>query len=239
MGGDRDMVRRLQRPAAHIQIMSHDPQLKRLLRARLSLAGYQTFGPSAQLSPNIWPEVTILDASTLANNELQEPTHGATGSSFILLLDKLGRSAPYPHLPAATEILVQPFTTAELYDCVRRARIKRIEAQGLHVIYRFGSLVVNTLDYIVTRDGRVLDLTPTQLTLLLRLVSSAGEIVSFGDLLRSISRSDTPLNRRTLGTFMFQLGKCLRPSNGFAKPLSCIRGVGYRLIAERAEDLGA
>jgi DNA-binding response OmpR family regulator len=123
------------------------------------------------------------------------------------------------------DYLTKPFHLDELLARARAAiRRGRVEER----ILRVGALSVDVIDRIVQVDGRHLDLTPREFSLIVLLARHAGRVVSRADILAHVWRLT-----RDPGSNLLEVNiKNLRDKLGADAPtIETVRGAGYRLSA--------
>ena len=96
-------------------------------------------------------------------------------------------------------------------------------------VLRVGGLVLDTARFEVTRDGRLIDLTAKELTLLRYFMTHAGEVLSQERLLEHVwDENADPLTntvRVTVGTLRRKLVR----DRDEVPPIETVIGAGYRL----------
>lgn len=123
----------------------------------------------------------------------------------------------------ADDYLTKPFHLDELLARVRAAiRRGRTEER----VVRVGRLALDVIERIVHVDGRYVDLTPREFSLLVLLARNAGRVVTRADILAHVWRLT-----RDPGSNLVEVNiKNLREKLGAAAPaIETIRGAGYRL----------
>ncbi len=127
----------------------------------------------------------------------------------------------------ADDYLVKPFETEEL-EARLRAIIRRATGQLVNETLEVADLRIDTGTLEVTREGKLLSLTPIGLKLLMTLVKSSPKVVSRRELERSVWGDIVP-DSDALRSHLYNLRKIIdRP---FETPLlHTIAGSGYRLV---------
>ncbi len=121
------------------------------------------------------------------------------------------------------DYLTKPFHLDEL---LARARAAIRRGRTEERILRVGPLSVDVIDRIVQVDGRHLDLTPREFSLIVLLARHAGRVVSRADILAHVWRLT-----RDPGSNLVEVNiKNLREKLGSGAPaIETVRGAGYRL----------
>ena len=120
------------------------------------------------------------------------------------------------------DYVVKPFAFSELLARVHAVLRRRRES----TVTRMGDIEIDHLRGVVTRDGKVLDLTRTEFSLMLRLVESWGRSVSRTELLSSVWGIDFDPGTNVVDVHIRRLRKKL--DEPFDEPLiHTVRGAGY------------
>jgi two-component system alkaline phosphatase synthesis response regulator PhoP len=80
----------------------------------------------------------------------------------------------------------------------------------------------------VLRDGRPVDVTPSEFKLLRVLIERRGEVLSIDDLLRDGWGADVFLTDRVVYTHVNNLRAKIEPDPKHPRHIVSVRGVGYR-----------
>ncbi|HVJ90789.1 MAG TPA: response regulator transcription factor [Labilithrix sp.] len=129
----------------------------------------------------------------------------------------------------ADDYLTKPFHLDELLARVRAAiRRGRTEER----ILRVGGLSVDVVDRIVQVNGRIIDVTPREYSLLVLLARHAGQLVARAEILAHVWRLT-----RDPGSNLLDVNiRNLREKLGADAPvIETVRGAGYRLAAGKRE----
>ncbi|MEZ5219093.1 MAG: response regulator transcription factor [Ilumatobacteraceae bacterium] len=133
----------------------------------------------------------------------------------------------------AVDYVTKPFRLAELFARVAthlRFAATRAAAAGSLAPGRVeaGSVVIETAARRAFHDGVELELRPKEFDLLIRLVSSAGEVVAREDLIADVWDEHWWGSTKTLDVHINALRRKLGVQTGDGGPISTVRGVGYR-----------
>jgi DNA-binding response OmpR family regulator len=127
----------------------------------------------------------------------------------------------------ADDYLVKPYAFAELTARVRS--LLRRDAGRSGAILEVGPLVLDTAKLVATRDGRPLDLTSKEMSLLRFFMSHPGDVLSTETLLEHVwdEYTDPFTNtvRVTVGTLRRKLA-----AEGEEPLIETVIGAGYRLL---------
>jgi len=96
-----------------------------------------------------------------------------------------------------------------------------------------GNLIVDLMRHVITLDGRILELSPTEFALLAYLVSEFPRVISSHELVRAVQGYECePWEaRETLRYHIHRIRRKVRGTTGHADLIRTVRGVGYTLGA--------
>jgi two-component system response regulator MprA len=127
----------------------------------------------------------------------------------------------------ADDYLVKPFELDELLARVRALLRRSLStAQGAEVL-EYAGLRMNALTREVTRDGRVLDLTRTEFTLLELFLTHPRQVLTREQILKAVWGFDFEPSSNSLDVYVMYL----RRKTGEPRLINTVRGVGYVLRA--------
>jgi len=132
----------------------------------------------------------------------------------------------------ADDYMVKPFSLKELEARVeavlRRAREGRPARTG--ILFSDGELVVDADRLAVTRNGRHINLTPTELRLLLYLAENTGRVLTHRQILEEIWGPDYGENVGYVKLFVYRLRRKIERDAKHPRYLITERGIGYRFV---------
>jgi two-component system, OmpR family, KDP operon response regulator KdpE len=133
----------------------------------------------------------------------------------------------------ADDYVPKPFSLKELaarIDAVlRRARQDRPNAES-KVLYVVDDLVVDSQRWEARLCGKRLDLTSTELRLLVYLTEHAGHILSHQQILREIWGPEYEDNLDYTKLFIWRLRRKIEPDPSHPRYILTERGIGYRMV---------
>jgi len=130
----------------------------------------------------------------------------------------------------ADDYLTKPFDLSELIARVH-ALIRRAELRHKDTTLKAGSLVLDPLKRRVTQDGRLVDLSPREFTLLEFLMRNAGRTVSRSRIAEAVWNYKFDPETNVVDVYVNYLRKKLSFA-GQQAPIRTVRGTGYRLDSE-------
>jgi two-component system phosphate regulon response regulator PhoB len=127
----------------------------------------------------------------------------------------------------ADDYIVKPFSVPELSARVR-ALLRRAIPERVADVLSFGDIEVDREKKRVSRNGRVIDLGPTEYRLLEFLMERPGRVFSREQLLDGVWGSDIYIDERTVDVHVGRLRKAI--NRGYTSdPIRTVRGSGYAL----------
>jgi len=226
-----------------VLLVEDDRELRDMLRNTMAVEGHAV---SAAAS--------VADAWRLTEHALQVNTPfdvvlldlGLPDGDGLDLLHKLKQKTRWPVLvisaqqdearkirlldEGADDFLVKPFGIGELLARMRVAlRHRGLAMQAAITHYQHGEVTVDLKRRNVLRANQTVHLTPTEFSLLARLVRSAGQVVTHPQLLRDVWGAEHVHDTHYLRLYMGQLRSKLEFDPADPQLLLTETGVGYRL----------
>ncbi|MGH7547600.1 MAG: response regulator transcription factor [Gemmatimonadales bacterium] len=129
----------------------------------------------------------------------------------------------------ADDYLTKPFDLSELIARVH-ALIRRAELRHKDATLKVGNLALDPLSRRVTQDGRVVDLSPREFSLLEFLMRNANRTVSRSRIAEAVWNYKFDPETNVVDVYVNYLRKKLSFA-GRSPPIHTVRGIGYRLEA--------
>jgi two-component system alkaline phosphatase synthesis response regulator PhoP len=223
---------------ATILIIEDEPELVRVLRAYLEKAGYDVltaFRGDAGLS--IWeqkrPDLVILDLNLpgMDGLDVARAIRRQGDTPILMLTARVEEMDQLFGLElGADDYMTKPFSprvvVAHVRALLRRASIDT----GSHQIIRAEDLEIDLDAHTVTRDGKVLDLTPTEFNLLVAFASSPGRVFSRLQLLESVQGQAYEGYERTMDVHIKNLRAKIEVDPKKPHYIETVFGIGYRFV---------
>ena len=225
----------------HILVIDDEPQILRALRTiliarhfRISTASRGEEGLA--LTAALQPDLIILDLSLPDMDGLQMCERLREWSNIpviVLSVRESERDKVSALDKGADDYLTKPFGIEELLARIRVALRHSAQAQGSpEAMVKAGTLVIDLVNHVVTRDGAEVKLTATEFKLLAYLASSAGRVLTHQSILRHVWDPADADHTEYLRVYIRQLRKKLEADPDQPKILVTESGVGYRFIVD-------
>ncbi len=219
---------------SHILVIEDAPRLLRNIVRTLEESGYTTASAptlaeaTRLLSPSV--ALIVLDLMLPDGHGLDWLAQIRASNNRTPVLILTARDAISDRVAGldtgADDYLVKPFSLDELL-----ARLRALLRRDLHsesTLLSLGSLSIDLLNRVATREGIALELQNRQIELLIFLMRHANEIVSREMIARDVWKEPTATWTNVIEVHMTQLRKQLdRP--GCPAILHTVRGRGYVL----------
>src|SRR5471032_3681950 len=223
---------------ARILVVEDEDALTTLLRYNLEAEGYEveTIARGDDADTRLRegaPDLAVLDwmLPGLSGIELCRRLRARpeTKALPIIMLTARGEESERVRglATGADDYIVKPFSVPELLARVR-GLLRRASPERLATVLTYGDIELDREKKRVSRNGRPVDLGPTEYRLLEFLMERPGRVFSREQLLDSVWGSDIYIDERTVDVHVGRLRKALnRPSE--EDPIRTVRGAGYAL----------
>lgn len=225
---------------AKILVVDDEPQIRTLLRATLSRAGYAVVevgsGREALNAKNIdKPDLVLLDLGLPDRDGLelvtllcQEPR-----SALIVISARDQTEQKVAALDlGADDYVTKPFDTEELLARVRASLRQRLASEAESQVVEAGTIAIDLLERTVRRAGKEVHLTPKEWTLLSELAKHPGRVLTHDALLRTVWGPAHVGQTEYLRVAIRALRQKLEDIPSQPQLIINEPGVGYRLIAK-------
>lgn len=130
----------------------------------------------------------------------------------------------------ADDYITKPFDTKEVLARIKAImrRFGRQEGKSRNGTLRLGPLELDPEGYTVTRDGELLDLTPTEFKILALLLRRPGQAFTRGQISESVSTSQHYLASRYIDVHISRLRGKIERDPSKPEMIQTVPSVGYR-----------
>ncbi len=223
-----------------ILVIDDEPQIRRALRTSLEAHGYEVTavgtGEEGVLHvADLAPDLVLLDLGLpdMDGTEVVRRVRAFSEVPVIILSVREGPQDKVGALDAgADDYVTKPFAMEELLARARAALRRPAAAEPAPPILTFDGLVVDLARRLVTRDGEVVHLTPTEYSLLEALATNPGKLLTHQWLLRKVWGQGYGSETTYLRTYIRALRRKLGDDASAPALILTEPGVGYRWVAE-------
>lgn len=222
-----------------ILIVDDEIQIRRFLRISLEANGYAVDeaerGQDAILkAARCRPDLIILDLGLPDMDGLDVIRRLREWSQvpvIVLSVRDVDRDKVALLDAGADDYLTKPFSVDELLARLRTA-LRHARQEVEPSVYRCGAVKVDLARRIVTRNGEVVKLTPTEYALLRLLVQHAGKVLTHRQILQEVWGKEYVDETHYLRVYFAQLRQKLEDDPTRPKIIHTEPGVGYRLQSD-------
>ena len=221
-------------------IIEDDADLVKALELYFSRAGYEVVTAAnglegLQVLYKERPDIVILDIAMpkLDGWEVCRRIRELSQVPVVILTARVQEDERVKGLKlGADDYVVKPFSLKELEArleaVLRRARAARPMKEG--VIFANNELVIDSDRLIVTREGRHVELTPTELRLLLFLAENEGRVLTHKQILEKIWGAEYVDDVDYVKLFVYRLRRKIESDAENPRYILSERGIGYRFV---------
>ncbi len=220
-------------------LVEDEPQIRRFVRTALEGEGWQVHESETMRRGLVEagtrkPNLIILDLGLPDGDGIDfiADVRRWSATPIIVLSARTGESQKIRALDAgADDYLTKPFGVGELLARVRttQRRLRQIGTSPQESI-QFGDVKVDLAARLVTKDGHVVHLTPTEYRLLTTLVRNVGRVVTNRQLLHEVWGPTHSESSHYLRIYMGHLRQKLEDDPAQPRYLLTETAVGYRLL---------
>ena len=135
----------------------------------------------------------------------------------------------------ADDYVVKPFSPRQLVARVgallRRASDARTPLSS-ELSFNDNDLIIDCTGYEVKKDGRALNLTPTEFKILLALVKTPSKVFTRDELINAIGSEDIDVYDRTIDAHIKNLRQKVESDSRHPVYIMTVHGIGYRFGGE-------
>jgi two-component system alkaline phosphatase synthesis response regulator PhoP len=224
-----------------ILVVDDDREVVRLIRAYLEQAGFEVLAAhdgdtAVHVIRRERPDLLLLDLMLpgkdgWAITRLVRADPALAHTPIIMLTARVDDTDKIVGLElGADDYVTKPYNPREVVARVR-ARLRQPDVAAPQTL-RVGGLEMDVRRRDVRVDGRPVELTPTEFSLLQVLMEQAGYVLTRGELMRLGLGIDFEGVERTLDSHIRNLRQKIEPDPGNPTYVQTVYGVGYRLAEE-------
>ncbi|WP_326718405.1 MULTISPECIES: response regulator transcription factor [unclassified Streptomyces] len=228
---------------ATVLVVDDEPNIRYLLSQTLRLVGFDvvtaaTGLEAVTLAERLRPSLVILDVMLpdLDGFEVARRLR-ATGSELPVLF-LTARDTVEDRIAGLTaggdDYVTKPFSLEEVVLRIRAILRRTQSASPDDPVLRFADLELDEDAHVVKRDGRIVDLSPTEFNLLRYLLENPGRVLSRAQIRDRVWSYDFDGDSRIVESYVYYLRKKI---DSLGPPLiHTVRGVGYSLRLPRTDS---
>jgi len=221
-------------------IIEDDVDLVKALDLYLSRAGYSVITAlngreGLQKLYNERPDIVLLDIAMpkMDGWEVCRRIRDMSETPIVVLSARAQEDERVKGLKlGADDYVVKPFSLKELEArleaVLRRTRATKPAKDG--IIFANAELVVDSERLTVTRDGKHISLTPTELRLLLVLAENKGRALTHRQILEKIWGAEYHNDLDYVKLFVYRLRRKIETDPENPRYILSERGIGYRFV---------
>lgn len=221
-----------------VLVIDDEPQIRRFLRISLEASGYEVHEVATGLegisrAAQLRPDLIILDMGLpdIDGLEVLRRLREWTTTPTIILSVRDADDDKVAALDAgADDYLTKPFSLEELMARMRVTQRHALPGSQSH-LFKAGDIAVDLSRRLVTRNGEVVKLTPTEYALLRLLIQHAGRVLTHKQILREVWGPEYVEETHYLRVYFAQLRQKLEENPSLPALILTEPGVGYRLAA--------
>ncbi|MFO7960960.1 MAG: response regulator transcription factor [Nitriliruptoraceae bacterium] len=224
---------------ATILVVEDDDSIRELTQRGLQQAGFEvltaaTGDAGLERFHGDQPDAVVLDVMLPGMDGLEvcKAIRATSATPVVMLTARSDTLDVVVGLESgADDYVTKPFEMAELIARVR-ASLRRASRndQVQDDLLRMGSVRVDVAAHTVERDGRPIELTPTEFRLLTELARHAGQVLSRDQLLERVWGYDYLGDSRLVDATIQRLRAKIEPTPSEPQYVETVRGVGYRAV---------
>lgn len=218
-----------------ILIIDDELQIRRLLEITLSASGYKiveaaTGQEGLLMTASHQPSLIILDLSLPdmdGMEVLKKLREWFQKPVFILSVRNSEEDIVQALDKGANDYLTKPFRTGELLARIRTS-LRLNQVTDHNPVFRIGALSVDMINHIAKKNDELLDLTPTEFSLLSLFIKNQGRVLTHQYILKEIWGYGYVEQTQYLRVFVAQLRKKIEDNPTRPVLLITESGIGYR-----------
>ncbi|MGD2148572.1 MAG: response regulator transcription factor [Anaerolineae bacterium] len=229
-----------------ILVVDDEPEIVRLVRSYLEQDGYRVVAAyngeeALYAARHEKPDLIVLDVlmPKMDGLEFTRRVRREQDVPIIMLTARAEETDRIVGLEmGADDYVTKPFSPREVVARVR-AVLRRAQRSGeteTLPVLRVGGIVLDRSTHTVTIEGEPADLTPTEFDVLKTLMSTPGRVFSRAEILEALQGIAFEAYERTVDAHIKNLRRKIEPAPAEPCYILTVRGVGYRLNPELADE---
>ncbi len=223
-----------------ILVVDDDKELQEVVEYHLQKEGYQVFkagdGKEALKSLKTYsPQLMVLDLNMPGLNGLEVCHEVRKQGNLLPILMLTAKASEMDKVrgleSGADDYLTKPFSSLELVARIkallRRTSTKNIGETPKDEILKYQEVTINLTRHEVSIDGKGVDLTAKEFSLLVYFIRYKGVLLSREKLLSSVWEIEADIETRTVDVHVKRLREKLDDAS---KYLQTIKGFGYKFL---------
>ncbi len=221
--------------AARVLVVDDEENIRFLVESALQLAGMETAGAEdgragLKLATEFQPDLIVLDVMMPELDGFEVLRRLRDGGSKTPVVFLTARDSTDDRVRGLTgggdDYMIKPFAVAELVARVQ-LRLQQAGQAVMRTVLRCADLELDSEAHRVTRDGEVVDLSPTEYKLLHYLIENSGRVLTRAQLLDHVWQYDFGGDSSVVDTYISYLRR--KVDHVEPKLIHTIRGVGFCL----------
>lgn len=224
--------------SVRVLVVDDEPQIIRFLKPSLKAACYEVIvavdgAEALKAAATQAPDVVLLDLG-LPDMDGKEVIAQLRSWSKVPIVVLSARDRETEKIAAldlgADDYVNKPFGIGELMARLRTALRHASQAHGEIAKVVSGELVIDIAAHVVTRDGKLIKLTPKEFDLLAILARNAERVVTHRQILTAVWGPAHTEDLQYLRVFIGQLRQKLKAAPDEPELIQTEAGIGYRLV---------
>ncbi len=221
-----------------ILVVDDEPQIQRFLKVALKAAGYEsiiaeTGGEALRAVVSRAPDAIVLDLGLpdADGKDVLRDIRAVSRAPVIILSARDREAEKIAALDlGADDYVEKPFGIGELMARLRTALRHAASAPIVPAVFSIEGLVVDQERRLVTRNEKVVKLTPKEYELLSALVRHAGRVLTHRQILSEVWGPAHAEDTQYLRVFIGQLRGKIETDPAVPRIIRTEPGVGYRMV---------